>query len=295
MGAVTLNQGVANQERTKTSDVGGKIVKSAHQRARARSDASGCAYNLFRNKQRSEIFCAVPQDCPIPKFVACEQWMYAGSLQPEDARPSGFHDTAASVGVRFNGFYLFQVTAAPTKAGVIGHSCASKADQLPEPAMDVTIRQHVRKALLRLVASQSSPDQVIECLSRPAADHKSAEARYADLLAALPFAVYTTDATGRITFYNEAAVALWGRRPVLGQDRWCGSWHIYTLNGAPLPHDRCPMAVAILEDRNVRGVTAIAERPDGTRVHFRPMPTPLHDANDNLVGAVNVLLDLGAA
>ena len=89
--------------------------------------------------------------------------------------------------------------------------------------------------------------------------------------------------------------ASWGRRPVLGRDRWCGSWHIYTLNGAPLPHDRCPMAVAIREDRRVRGVTAVAERPDGTRVHFRPLPTPLHDANDNLVGAVNVLLDLGAA
>ena len=116
-----------------------------------------------------------------------------------------------------------------------------------------------------------------------------------DLLAALPYAIYTTDATGRITFYNEAAVALWGRRPVLGRDRWCGSWHIYSLTGAPLPHDRCPMAVAILEDRKVRDVTAIAERPDGTRVHFRPLPTPLHDANDNLVGAVNVLLDLGDA
>ncbi|WP_372441290.1 PAS domain-containing protein [Microvirga arvi] len=119
--------------------------------------------------------------------------------------------------------------------------------------------------------------------------------RYADMLAALPFAVYTTDATGRITFYNEAAVALWGRRPVLGRDRWCGSWRIYTLNGAPLPHDHCPMAVAIHEDRRIRDVTAVAERPDGTRVHFRPFPTPLHDANGNLVGAVNVLIDAQVA
>ena len=55
------------------------------------------------------------------------------------------------------------------------------------------------------------------------------------------------------------------------------------------------MAVAIREDRKVRGVSAVAERPDGTRVHFMPFPTPLHDANDHLVGAVNVLLDLGAA
>ena len=33
---------------------------------------------------------------------------------------------------------------------------------------------------------------------------------------ALPAAIYTTDAEGRITFYNEAAAALWGCRPELG-------------------------------------------------------------------------------
>jgi len=270
------------------------IVKSNLQLA-ARSEASDCAYNLFINKQRPEILCAVPEDRPIPSFISSEQWTYAGPLRPQDARLAGFNDKAAAAGIRFNGFHLFQVTTAQGKAGPQGRSVGARADPMPEPAARVSVREHVRKALLRLLARHSSPDQVITYLSRPTADQKSAEARYADLLAALPFAVYTTDATGRITFYNEAAVALWGRRPVLGRDRWCGSWHIYTLNGAPLPHDRCPMAVAIREDRKVRGVTAIAERPDGTRVQFRPLPTPLHDANDNLVGAVNVLLVLGAA
>jgi len=136
---------------------------------------------------------------------------------------------------------------------------------------------------------------VIAYVGRFGADQIAGETRYAELLATLPCAAYTTDAKGRITFYNETAVALWGRRPVLGRDRWCGSWHIYSPNGAPLPHDRCPMAVAIRENRKVRGVSAVAERPNGTRVHFMPFPTPLHDANDNLVGAVNVLLDLGGA
>jgi hypothetical protein len=37
------------------------------------------------------------------------------------------------------------------------------------------------------------------------------------LLKVLPTAVYTTDAAGRITFYNEAAAALWGCRPELGK------------------------------------------------------------------------------
>ena len=44
-----------------------------------------------------------------------------------------------------------------------------------------------------------------------------------ELLHALPAAVYTTDAAGHITFYNEAAAALWGCRPKLNTDQWCGS------------------------------------------------------------------------
>ena len=51
--------------------------------------------------------------------------------------------------------------------------------------------------------------------------------RFQDLLEALPAAVYTTDAQGRITFYNKAAVELWGCRPELGKTEWCGSWRLY--------------------------------------------------------------------
>jgi PAS domain-containing protein len=39
-------------------------------------------------------------------------------------------------------------------------------------------------------------------------------------------------------------------------------------------------------------VEAIAERPDGTLVRFMPYPTPLHDASGNVIGAVNMLVDL---
>ena len=66
-----------------------------------------------------------------------------------------------------------------------------------------------------------------------------------ELLQALPTAVYTTDAAGRITFYNEAAARLWGHRPKLGTSEWCGSWRLYWPDGTPLPHDQCPMATAL--------------------------------------------------
>jgi hypothetical protein len=48
-----------------------------------------------------------------------------------------------------------------------------------------------------------------------------------DLLQELPVAVYTTDAEGRITSFNKAAVALWGCRPELGKSEYCGSYRLY--------------------------------------------------------------------
>jgi len=115
-----------------------------------------------------------------------------------------------------------------------------------------------------------------------------------ELLEALPVAVYTTDAMGRLTFFNQAAVDLWGRRPELGADQWCGSWRLYWADGRPLLHSECPMAMTLKQGRPVRGMEAIAERPDGSRVRFVPYPTPLHDESGQIIGAVNLLMDVTA-
>ncbi|HET7364397.1 MAG TPA: PAS domain S-box protein [Burkholderiales bacterium] len=112
------------------------------------------------------------------------------------------------------------------------------------------------------------------------------------VLEALPAAVYTTDAEGRITGFNDEAVRFSGRVPQLGTDSWCVTWKLYWPDGRPLPHDQCPMAVSLREGRPVRGVSAIAERPDGTRVHFMPYPTPIKDANGKVIGAINMLVDI---
>ncbi len=121
---------------------------------------------------------------------------------------------------------------------------------------------------------------------------RESERQFRDVLEALPAAVYTTDAGGRITYYNEAASELAGRRPTLGTDEWCVTWRLYWPDGRPMPHDQCPMAVALKENRPIRGDEAIAERPDGTRVPFMAYPTPLCDASGTLVGAVNMLVDI---
>jgi PAS domain S-box-containing protein len=136
-------------------------------------------------------------------------------------------------------------------------------------------------------------------IARDITDRKRAEAalreserRLQDLLAAIPAAIYTTDADGTLTYFNEAAVALAGQRPRIGVDKWCVSWKLYWPDGTPLPHDQCPMAIALREGRIVRDVEAIAERPDGSRVPFIPFPTPLRDAAGRIVGGINMLVDI---
>jgi PAS domain S-box-containing protein len=115
---------------------------------------------------------------------------------------------------------------------------------------------------------------------------------YRELLEALPAAIYTTDAAGRITFFNQAASALAGRLPVLGDESWCVTWKLYAPDGSPLAHEDCPMATALKTGKPVRGTEKVALRPDGTRVPILPYPTPLHDAAGEMIGAVNMLVDI---
>jgi PAS domain S-box-containing protein len=122
-------------------------------------------------------------------------------------------------------------------------------------------------------------------------DSASRERQFRDLLQALPAAIYTTDADGRITFFNRACIDFAGRTPKVGE-MWCVTWKLYLPDGTPLPHDECPMAIALKENRSVRDVEAVAERPDGSRICFMPYPTPLRDERGGLIGAVNMLVDI---
>jgi PAS domain S-box-containing protein len=111
-------------------------------------------------------------------------------------------------------------------------------------------------------------------------------------LDALPAAIYVTDQAGALVYWNRAAAALAGREPNAATDRWCVTHRLFTADGQHLPHEQCPMAVAIKEDRPVRGVEALAQRPDGSMVPFLPYPTPIHDEQGKLIGAVNMLVDI---
>ncbi len=121
---------------------------------------------------------------------------------------------------------------------------------------------------------------------------RSSEARFRSLLQGLPAAVYTCDAAGYITFFNEAAAALWGRRPELKSERWCGSLRMFRPDGSPVALDLCPMALVLRDGGTLSGEELIIERPDGTRRTVMACPEAIRDDSGQVAGAVNMVLDI---
>src|SRR5881392_183537 len=104
--------------------------------------------------------------------------------------------------------------------------------------------------------AQTNPERFLDT----ALHALSNAADWRSVLDELPVPIYTIDAEGAVTYWNRACVELAGREPKLGHDRWCVTWKIYTTAGDRLPHDQCPMAQAIREQRIIRDAIAIAER-----------------------------------
>ena len=113
-----------------------------------------------------------------------------------------------------------------------------------------------------------------------------------ETLDALPAAIYTTDGEGYVTHFNPAAVEFAGRVPQAGVDRWCMSWKLFRADGSALPHEECPMAVALKEGSSPEGQELIAERPDGTRRCFTPYPRVFRDGEGKITGGINMLVDI---
>jgi PAS domain S-box-containing protein len=136
-------------------------------------------------------------------------------------------------------------------------------------------------------------------IARDITQRKLAEAKLRDserqlqeLISAVPAAIYTTNAEGEVNYFNQATMELTGRAPTIGKSEWCTTWKLYHPNGAPLPYNQSPMAIALAEGRAIRNAEVVAERPDGTRVPFIPYPTPLRNNEGKIIGAINMLVDI---
>src|SRR5215467_7878480 len=117
---------------------------------------------------------------------------------------------------------------------------------------------------------------------------------FCHLLEALPAGAYACDPDGLITYFNAHALELWGRAPRLNDpaDRFCGSFKLFATDGTAIPHDDCWMARALRTEREFNGHEIVIERPDGERRTVLAHANPIRDAAGNVLGAVNVLVDI---
>ncbi|MCX7513632.1 PAS domain-containing protein [Frateuria hangzhouensis] len=109
-------------------------------------------------------------------------------------------------------------------------------------ARDGTVKEVLISSSPRFVAGRFSNTRCVttDVTEQRRLDREARESERLlhELMNALPVAIYTTDADGRITFFNEASAQFAGRRPALG-DMWCVTWKLFHPDGRPLPHDQC--------------------------------------------------------
>jgi PAS domain S-box-containing protein len=124
------------------------------------------------------------------------------------------------------------------------------------------------------------------------ADARRKDEQLRHVLDALQAAVYMTDAAGKITYVNRAAVELVGHEPEIGEEEWSVTYRLFSPDGEEIPPERRPMAIALNEGRPIRGFEALVQRADGTLLPLLLFPTPIHDPDGKLTGAVNMLVEI---
>src|SRR5215813_8858736 len=129
--------------------------------------------------------------------------------------------------------------------------------------------------------------------SRSAPNGMDLDSSIGDVLSLMSTAVYICDVQGRITFYNPRAEELWGRKPLLNDDneKFCGSFRLWSLAGAEIPREQTPMATALKTGKPVINEEIIIERPDSSKITARIIIKTLHDKEGFTTGAIAAFQD----
>ena len=117
------------------------------------------------------------------------------------------------------------------------------------------------------------------------------ERAYRQLVHSLPVAVYTTDTSGRVTLFNDAALALWGPLPD-APDIYSNRMRLLDLEGIEIPIAERPTARVLRENCDLLGAEYVLERADATRRQVLVYPHPIRGEDGTLAGAVSLVLDV---
>jgi PAS domain S-box-containing protein len=118
------------------------------------------------------------------------------------------------------------------------------------------------------------------------------EERALALIESLPLAVFVCDRNATLQHYNKRAVELWGREPVCGIEKHCGSSKLYLPDGTWLPHEQSPIIEVLRTGEGASNVELTIERPDGSRVAVLLHFAALKSAVGEIVGAVTSFDDV---
>jgi len=127
---------------------------------------------------------------------------------------------------------------------------------------------------------------------RNAADRVEEAAERGAILAQLTEGVIVTDATGAITFVNEAADRLHGTtRLGVAPEGYSAAYSLWTEDGAPYPALDLPLARAAVDGETVLDASWWIRRADGTEVLARGAARPIVLSGGQRIGAVLTFRD----
>ena len=110
-----------------------------------------------------------------------------------------------------------------------------------------------------------------------------------ELASQLATATFVADAEGNLVFYNEAAEAILGRSfaeaGTMPAEGWGAQFVLEEIDGTPMPLDRMPAGIALLEHRPAHGQLWMTGL-DGERRMLNITAVPLFASASEFVGMI---------
>jgi PAS domain S-box-containing protein len=166
----------------------------------------------------------------------------------------------------------------------------AKVEGLNAGADDYLIKPFNARELLARVRVHLTLAQVRQ---RATEQVTHAQDRLQHLLKLLPAGVYACDETGRISFFNQRAVQLWGQEPgVNDEGRFCGFHRVIQEDGSLATPAQSVVAQAVFAGKSYRNLETEVIRKDGQHLFISISIDPLKDEAGKIIGAVNIFQDI---